>query len=130
MAAIAEPRHGRIRKLFNSALAYNHASQVEPFVRRYASERMDETLELAARDGEVEIMESYARRIPSAVIAEVLGIQNNRIDDFARWSDELLARQGDDDGVNEPIANLLSAESGSAPSRGVARPSPALPSRG
>ncbi|MBJ19383.1 MAG: cytochrome P450 [bacterium] len=106
MAAIPEPRHGKIRKLFNSALAYNHASQVEPFVRRYAAGRIDDTLACATRDGEVEIMETYARRIPSAVIAEVLGIPNDRIDDFARWSDEVLVLQGEEDRVNEPIWSL------------------------
>jgi cytochrome P450 len=106
MAAIPEPRHGRIRKLFNSALAYNHASQVEPFVRRYANERMEESLEIAARQGEVELMGTFGRRIPSAVIAEVLGIPNDRIDDFARWSDELLQRQGEQDQAYEPIAKL------------------------
>jgi cytochrome P450 len=106
MAAIPEPRHGKIRKLFNSALAYNHASQVEPFVRRYAAERLEEGLEVSAREGEVEIMAYYARRIPSAVIAEVLGIPNDRIDDFARWSDELLERQGAQDQAYEPIAKI------------------------
>jgi cytochrome P450 len=106
MAAIPEPRHGKIRKLFNSALAYNHASQIEPFVRRYAAERLEEALEEAARSGETEIMERYARRIPSAVIAEVLGIPSDRIDDFARWSDEVLELQGADDAANEPIGNL------------------------
>ncbi len=35
MAAIPEPRHGKIRKLMNSALGYHHASQIEPFVRDY-----------------------------------------------------------------------------------------------
>lgn len=106
LAAIPEPRHGKIRKLFNSALAYNHASQVEPFVRRYAAARLDEALAACRARGEVEIMEAFARRIPSAVIAEVLGIPNDRIDDFARWSDEILERQSQSDGVNAPIAEL------------------------
>lgn len=106
MAAIPEPRHGKIRKLFNSALAYNHASQVEPFVRRYSKDRIEDTLARASRDGEVEIMETFARRIPSAVIAEVLGIPNDRIDDFARWSDEVLVLQGEEDRVNDPIWSL------------------------
>ena len=106
LAAIPEPRHGKIRKLFNSALAYNHASQVEPFVRRYANERLDETLAVCRQRGEVEIMETFARRIPSAVIAEVLGIPNDRIDDFARWSDEILQRQSQNDALNAPIAEL------------------------
>jgi cytochrome P450 len=106
MAAIPEPRHGKVRKLFNSALAYNHASQVEPYVRSYSGSCLDQTLERAARDGEVEIMETFARRIPSAVIAEVLGIPSDRVDDFARWSDEILERQGQEDRVNDPIASL------------------------
>ena len=106
LAAIAEPRHGKIRKLFNSALAYNHASQVEPFTRQYSAARLDEALGECRRTGETEIMESFARRIPSAVIAEVLGIPNDRIDDFARWSDEVLQRQSQSDGINAPIAEL------------------------
>lgn len=106
LAAIAEPRHGRIRKLFNSALAYNHASQVEPFARRYAESCLDAALAECRAEGETEIMRTFARRIPSAVIAEVLGIPNDRIDDFARWSDEVLQRQSQTDGVNAPIAEL------------------------
>ncbi|MFP6606246.1 MAG: hypothetical protein VCC19_06700, partial [Myxococcota bacterium] len=51
MAAIAEPRHGKIRRLFNSALGFHHVSQIEPFVRDYSAERLEESLELAARDG-------------------------------------------------------------------------------
>lgn len=106
LAAIPEPRHGKIRKIFNSALAYNHASQVEPFTRRYAAARLDDALAENVRRGETEIMEAFARRIPSAVIAEVLGIPNDRIDDFARWSDEVLQRQSQADGINAPIADL------------------------
>ena len=107
MPAIPEPRHGKIRILFNSALAYHHASQIEPFVRRYAEDCLAESLARVARDGEVEIMETFARRIPCAVIAQVLGIPNDRIDDFAHWSDEILRLQGQDEGSTEPIANLL-----------------------
>jgi cytochrome P450 len=107
MSAIPEPRHGKIRKLFNSALAYHHASQIEPFVRKFSGECLDESLRRAARDGEVEIMETFARRIPCAVIAEVLGIPSDRIDDFAHWSDEILRLQGQDEGSSVPIANLL-----------------------
>ncbi|MFP6608331.1 MAG: cytochrome P450, partial [Myxococcota bacterium] len=96
----------KIRKLFNSALGFHHVSRVEPFVRAYAADRLDESLALVARDGEVEIMESFARRIPSAVIAEVLGIPGDRTDDFARWSDELLASQGGTDAATRPIGAL------------------------
>ncbi len=106
MAAIPEPRHGKIRKLFNSALAHHHASQVEPFVRGYSAQCLDRSLVTAAREGEVEIMESFARRIPSAVIAKVLGIPDDRTDDFARWSDEILSSQGVDDEASLPLGML------------------------
>jgi cytochrome P450 len=106
MAAIPEPRHGKIRKLMNSALGYHHSSAVEPFVRQYAGERLQESLEVAAREGQVEIMESYARRIPSAVIARVLGIPDDRTDDFARWSDEILILQGAEDQASKPLGMI------------------------
>jgi len=106
MAAIPEPRHGKIRKLFNSALGYHHTSSIEGFVREYAAERLAESLEIAAREGQVEIMESYARPIPSAVIAKVLGIPDDRTDDFARWSDEILRMQGLDTEASLPLGML------------------------
>jgi len=106
MAAIAEPRHGRIRKLFNSALGVHHVSRLEPFVRDTCKECLEETFDRASRDGDVEIMESFARPIPSAVIARVLGIPGERTDDFARWSDELLAGQGARGAATGPVGGL------------------------
>ncbi|MCH2170806.1 cytochrome P450 [Myxococcota bacterium] len=98
LAAIPEPRHGMIRKIFNSALAYHHASKAEPFVEQLATGLLDETLLLASKHrGQVELMGSYVRRIPSAVIAHVLGVPSKDFETFARWSDEVLARQGQDD---------------------------------
>ncbi len=97
MAAIPEPRHGKIRKVFNSALAYHHASQVEPFARALASERLDAALETSRRQGEVEAIERWLAPVPSAVIAQVLGVPSVDHARFARWSDELLERQGQSD---------------------------------
>ena len=97
MAAIPEPRHGKIRKVFNSALAYHHASQVEPFARALATQRLDAALETSQRHGEVEAVERWLAPVPSAVIAQVLGVPGRDHERFARWSDELLARQGQSD---------------------------------
>jgi cytochrome P450 len=106
MAAIAEPRHAKIRKLFNSALGFHHVSKIETFVRNYCAVRLEESLELTTHEGEVEIMESFARRLPSAIIAKVLGIPGDRTDDFARWSDELLKGQGATDAGVKPVGEL------------------------
>jgi cytochrome P450 len=97
MAAIPEPRHGKIRKVFNSALAYHHASQVEPFARELAAELLDEALAASRRHGEVEAVASWLAPLPAAVIARVLGVPREDHPRFARWSDELLERQGRSD---------------------------------
>jgi cytochrome P450 len=97
MAAIPEPRHGKIRKIFNSALAYHHASQMEPFARAIAEQRLDAAIAASRRDGEVEAVEHWLAPIPSAVIAQVLGVPDADHARFARWSDELLDRQGQSD---------------------------------
>jgi cytochrome P450 len=97
MAAIPEPRHGKIRKIFNSALAYHHASSVEPFARAIATRRLDAACATSRRDGEVEAVEHWLAPVPSAVIAQVLGVPDADHARFARWSDELLDRQGRSD---------------------------------
>ena len=104
MAAIPEPRHGKIRKVFNSALAYHHASQVEPFARALASERLGAALEIDRRLGEVEAVEHWLAPVPSAVIAQVLGVPGAEHQRFARWSEELLERQGRSDAEHTGMA--------------------------
>src|SRR5262245_43526278 len=97
MAAIPEPRHGKIRKVFNSALAYHHASQMEPFAREVATQRLAAACAASRGDGEVEAVEHWLAPVPSAVIANVLGVPGADHARFARWSDELLDRQGQSD---------------------------------
>ena len=97
MAAIPEPRHGKIRKIFNSALAYHHASQVEPFARALATQRLDAACAASRSAGEVEAVEHWLAPVPSAVIAQVLGVPDADHSRFAHWSDELLDRQGRSD---------------------------------
>ena len=97
MAAIPEPRHGRIRKVFNSALAYHHASQAEPFARELAGELLEKALATSRSEGEVEAVTSWLAPLPAAVIARVLGVPREDHARFARWSDELLERQGESD---------------------------------
>ncbi len=106
MAAIAEPRHGRVRKVINSVLAYHHASKVEPFVRQLASRLIEETLRQAAEHGEVDLVEHYTRPIPSSVIANVLGVPARDYARFAIWSDEVLAAQGASDDEHTGMAEI------------------------
>jgi len=92
LAGIPEPRHGEVRRIFLSALT--DIARHEPLIRSLAERFVDETLQAAARDGEAELMQGLARRLPSAVIAYLLGLPMADVDRFARWTDELLERQG------------------------------------
>ena len=93
IAAIPEPRHGLIRKILNSVLAFHHASKLEPFVRETTARLLENTLEAARAHGEVDLCASFARPLPCAVIARAVGVPETDVDRFARWSDELLTRQ-------------------------------------
>ena len=95
IAAIPEPRHGLIRKILNSGLAFHHASKLESFVRETTARLLTEILEFARTRGEAELCAGLSRPLPCAVIARAIGIPDDDVDRFARWSDELLTRQTD-----------------------------------
>jgi cytochrome P450 len=95
ISAIPEPRHGRIRRVINGAIAPNKTMRVEPFVRDLAHRLMDDALAVAATEGQVDLTAAVVDPIPSTVIARVLGVPVEDFEDFRRWSDELLARQND-----------------------------------
>jgi cytochrome P450 len=104
LAGIPEPRHSEVRRIFLSALT--EVSRHEPFIRTLAEQFVDETLIAAARDGEAELMQGLARRLPSAVIAYLLGMPMTDVDRFARWTDELLDRQGSATSANTALVDL------------------------
>ena len=104
LAGIPEPRHSAVRKVFLSALT--EISQYEPFIRSLAERFVDETVAMAARTGEAELMHGLARRLPSAVIAHLLGLPASDVDRFARWTDELLDRQGTSTNASTALVDL------------------------
>jgi cytochrome P450 len=105
LPGIPEPRHGRIRKIINSVLAYHHTSKLDRFVRELAV-GMTETLVKAGEGGTpVDLCEHLARPLPSTVIARVLGVSESDIPLFAIWSDEILLRITES-GSSEPLGDL------------------------
>jgi len=104
LAGIPEPRHSEVRRIFLSALT--DIARHEDFIRTLAERFVDETVAAAARDGEAELMEGLARRLPSAVIAYLLGLPMTDVERFARWTDELLDRQGSATSANTALVDL------------------------
>lgn len=92
LPGIPEPRHGKIRKIVNTVLAYHHAKKLEDFVRAAAVTMVEEMVLAARDDAPVDLCHYLARPLPSTVIAEVLGVPGADVPRFATWSDELLRR--------------------------------------
>jgi cytochrome P450 len=83
ISEIPEPRHGKIRRIINSAIAQHRIGRVEPFARSLCHELLDG---LVAR-GRGDLVAEYVTPIPATVIAHLLGADPADHPRFAEWSD-------------------------------------------
>ena len=83
ISEIPEPRHGKIRRIINSAIAQHRISRVEPFVRSVCNDLLDG---IVARGGG-DLVAEYVTPIPATVIAHLLGVDPADHARFAEWSD-------------------------------------------
>jgi cytochrome P450 len=94
LSAIPEPRHGRIRRIVNGAIAGHRTAQAEPFVREQARRLVDRAVGIGRSEGRVDLVREAVDPLPSVVIAHMLGVPVADQERFRIWSDELLAAQG------------------------------------
>lgn len=104
LAAIPEPRHGVIRRVVNTVVAGHRTAPAEPFIRSEAARLVDRAITIAAADGTVDVVETLADPLPSAVIAHITGAPVEDHDNFRIWSDELLVAQNT--GASAPIRDF------------------------
>src|SRR3954462_14700251 len=83
ISEIAEPRHGKIRRIINSAIAQHRIARVEPFVRALCHQLLDQIVERGGGD----LVADYVTPIPATVIAHLLGVDPADHARFAEWSD-------------------------------------------
>lgn len=86
ISEIPEPRHGKIRRIINSAIAQHRIGRVEPFARQLCNDLLDG---LIAR-GSGELIAEYVTPIPATVIAHLLGADPADHPRFAEWSDAVV----------------------------------------
>jgi cytochrome P450 len=86
VSEIPEPRHGRIRRIINSAIAQHRIGRVEPFVRQLCHDLLDGLLGA----GHVELVHDYVTPVPTTVIAYLLGSDPADYQLWAGWSDEVV----------------------------------------
>jgi cytochrome P450 len=89
ISEIAEPRHGKIRRIVNSAIAAHRLGRVEPFARKLTSELLEKVLE----KGQGELMHEFVMPLPTSVIATLLGVPMQDFHLWGQWSGDVV--QGD-----------------------------------
>ena len=86
ISEIPEPRHGKIRRIINSAIAQHRIGRAEPFARDLCNQLLDGLL---ARGGG-DLVAEYVTPIPATVIAHLLGADPADHPRFAEWSDVVV----------------------------------------
>jgi cytochrome P450 len=82
LSEIPEPRHGRVRRLFNASFGPHRTRAMTDFVTDTCMGLVDGLLAKAVPD----LHEDYAMPIPSLVMAEVLGLPSEISRSFMDWS--------------------------------------------
>ena len=85
-----EPRHTELRRLINRGFTPRMVKRWEAIFRELAKE----TLDAIADRGECDFVEDIAVPMPLLLIAEMIGIRKEDRDRFHRWSDHMIAGQG------------------------------------
>jgi cytochrome P450 len=86
ISEISEPRHGKIRRIINSAIAQHRIGRVEPFVRQLCNDLLDRLV----AGGGGDLVAGYVTPIPATVIAHLLGVDPADHARFAEWSDVVV----------------------------------------
>lgn len=80
------PDHKRLRNLIAKAFNQVAVDAMRPHITRVACDLLNDIDDPSCFD----IMDAYARPLPTIVIALMLGIDTARSDDFKRWSDGII----------------------------------------
>ena len=80
------PDHTRLRKLVNKGFLPRLIRNLEPRVR----EITQELIMTLKSQSEGDLVSLFSGPLPTIVIAEMLGVEAERLDDFKRWSDDMV----------------------------------------
>ncbi len=82
------PAHNRYRGLINKAFTPRRVNEREEFIRSTASRLVDAFVD----EGEADLIWNFAYPLPMTIIADILGVGDDDLDRFKKWSDDLVAR--------------------------------------
>jgi cytochrome P450 len=81
------PEHTQIRNLINRAFTPRMVEALEPRIREITRDLLDRALRSG---GTVDLVGALAVPLPVTIIAEILGVDADRREDFKRWSDAVV----------------------------------------
>ena len=86
MIAKDPPDHTRLRQLVSKAFTPKMVEQLAPRIQ----EIVDELLDAALPRGSFDLVQDFASPLPVIMIAEMLGVEPERREEFKRWSDAVI----------------------------------------
>ena len=98
-----EPRHGKLRNLINRGFTPRMVKKLEDVFLGIATE----TIDAIADRGECDFVDDLAVPMPLLLIAEMLGIHRKDRERFHRWSDGMIAADGN---MDNPQAVALAGQ--------------------
>lgn len=87
------PEHTVYRRLISRAFTARRAAELEPFMRSTTESLIDGFVQ----DGRVELISALAAPLPLLVIARILGVPAERVQEFKGWSNEFMEGQNNAD---------------------------------
>jgi cytochrome P450 len=99
------PQHKKLRSIVNRGFAPRRIAALEPRVREIARGLLDRML--SGESGSFDLVRDYSIPLPVQVIAELIGVDAEKREDFKRWSDTVVsAASGSAAGPQEMIATF------------------------
>lgn len=94
MLNLDAPDHTRVRSLVHKAFTPKRVRDLEPRIEQIAQDLLDDMITRNSGD----LIEDFAFPLPITVIAEMIGVEKERRDDFRRWTQALLFGMSEDEG--------------------------------
>ena len=88
LSEIPEPRHGRIRRLFNAIFAWHRVRQIEPIVEAECHRLIDALLAANAAGRPADLHGEYAMAIPAFAMSHIMGFGRDAVPVFMQWSSD------------------------------------------
>ena len=90
MLKLDPPDHSRIRKLVQYGFTNRYITSLEPEIKKV----VDSCLDRVHNQNSFDLIEDLAKPLPAIVIAKMMGLPNEDLDQFQAWSEDLLVGVG------------------------------------